>query len=130
MKIEIVSIRNERYVEFFSAVGSGIAACQNTHVVVKEVYHSEFDIDPPIKLNQNAVLVSDQRCFVRFVEDKNEIQGVVEAIDEERFGVIRLAIDCIIMIEIASDEIKEGDYLLLTMSIDEFRVALLRKNLY
>jgi hypothetical protein len=126
MKIEIVNIRNDRYVEFSSAVGSGIAICKNTRVVVKgeKVYDSEFDIDPPIKLDQNALLVSDRRCFIRFLEDKNEIQGLVEQIDEDRVGFLRLAVDCIIMIEIESDEIKKGDYLLLTLTMDEFRISL------
>jgi hypothetical protein len=125
MTIEIVNIRNEHYLEFSAAFGSGIGVCKNLQRVKKEkrYFDAEADIDIPIKLNQNAVLASDHRWFIRFLENKNEIQGVVEAIDEDRFGSIRLAADCIIMIEIASEEIKNGDYLLLTVSIDEFRIT-------
>lgn len=126
MKIDRINIRSEHYVEFSTGFGSGIGSCKNIQKVGKEEYYiAELDMDIPIKLNQNAVLVSEQRCFIRFVKNKNEIQGVVESIDEERFGYLRLATDCLLMIEIASDEIKNGDYLLLTVGIDDLRIQIL-----
>ena len=126
MKVQIVNIRDEHYVEFLSGPGTGIAFCKKIEKVKKGMeYGAELDIDPPIRLNQNAVLVSDRRYFIRFSEDKNEIQGVIESIDEERYGCIRLAVDCIILIEILSDEIKEGDYLLLTVDRNDLRIALM-----
>jgi len=127
MKIKITNIRNEHYVEFSSAVGSGIGVCKNTHVMMKGVYDydSEFDINIPINLKRNALLVSDRRCFIRLLEDKNEIQGLVDQIDEDGMIYLRLAIDCLIMVESENDEIKKGDYLLLTVNIDDFKITLM-----
>jgi hypothetical protein len=63
--------------------------------------------------------------FIRHHNNVNEIQGVVDAVDDDGIIYFRLSIDCLIMIEIESedDQIKKGDWLLLTIGSEDLQLT-------
>ena len=119
MRIKILRILNDRVVEFSSNAGNGIGTWRGTDLKQGGVYGIEIDIDTQINLGVNATMVSDTSWYIRHTESRNELQGVIDGVDEDGLAYLRLAIDCIVMVESSNKDLSTGDTLLLTIEPNE-----------
>ena len=123
MNIKVVRIIKDNVVEFSSKKGNGIGTWNYAKVEEGREYSIEFDIDPILKIGDNAKRISDKIYSIRHYNNVNEIQGVVDAVDEDGLIYFRLGEDCLIMIECEGEQIKEGDWLLLTIGAENLKVT-------
>lgn len=123
MKIKIVKIISANIVEFSTNVGIGIGTWNNNEIKEGAQYTVELDIEQKLEIGNNVKIVSEKGCFIRYSEHENEIQGVIDGVDEDGMIYLRLSIDCLIMIESPKEHFKEGDYLLLTVNVNNLRIT-------
>jgi hypothetical protein len=121
MNIKVVRIIKDLEVEFSTKKGNGIGTWYNEVEEGKE-YGVEFDVYPMVKIGDNAQRTADKTYFIRHDNNVNEIQGVVDAVDDDGLFYFRLSEDCLIMIEQEGEQIKKGDWLLLTISPENLQV--------
>ena len=124
MKIRVKEVENQ-YVEFFCTVGAGIAKCSQQNLVNGMICDVEIDINVTLKLGTNAEKNLDNNLYIQNEENINLINGLVENIDDDDIICLRLANDCIIMIEYEECEIFEGDILLIKIRKEDLEVTLI-----
>ena len=124
MKIRVKEVENQ-YVEFFCTVGAGIAKCSQQNLVNWMICDVEIDINVTLKLGTNAEKNLDDNLYIKNKGNVNWINGLVESIDEDDTICLRLANDCIIMVEYEDCEICEGDILLIKIPKEDLEITLI-----
>ncbi len=110
-------------VEFSTDIGTGIGTSENNDINIGDEYSVEFDIDKELRIGGNAKKVLGKDYFIRYSNDKNEIQGCVDGVDEDGMIYFRLSPSCLIMIESSEDEISTSDFLLLTVNVEDLKIT-------
>lgn len=87
-----------------------------------ETYDVEFTLDRIPSIGSNAEKSNDRRSLLRLDGDVVTLNGLVESIDAERIGHLRLAPDALMMLDLADPRIDRGDWLRVTARIDELDV--------
>lgn len=123
MKIQVLKIIRENVVEFSTAIGTGVGTFNTNKVNIGDEYSVEFDIDKELKIGSNARKTLDKNYFIRKFNNKNEIQGSVDGVDEDGMIYLRLSDSCIIMIESAEDKINSDSFLLLTVDVEDLKIT-------
>ncbi len=123
MKIEVIEIIDE-YVLFTCAVGSGIGKCVEKNLIKGHICDVEIDLNAVLRLGKNAWRSSGDSLYIKNDGDTNLINGLVESIDNDDIICLRLASDCIIILEYEDCEISAGDGLLINIEKAEVEITL------
>jgi hypothetical protein len=123
MNIKGFKIIKNNLIEFSTSKGIGIGTWNNNEVAGGREYSVEFDINQKLEIGKNAKVISDKIYSIRHHDGVNEIQGMVDRVDEDGLIYFRLRLDCLIMIETEKKEFKEGDWLSLTIGLEDLIVT-------
>ena len=127
MKIEVVKVvevAGKTVIDFHSSTGNsrGVWIGDDAPVIGFKI-DVEIDLDEPMIKGSNASLIADNKCN-HITLGKNllvEIKGQIESIDDDGMAYLRLAADCLIMIE--SEGFKTGDFVLLKADPNNFEIT-------
>jgi len=114
-----------RKVEFLCSAGGAIATWHGKSLPEKgKAYDSELDITETLALGTNCSK-SDLRKFTLIRDDDSttRVIGMVDSIDEDGMVYLRLADDCLIMIESSIGTFAESDWITLCINSDAFHIT-------
>lgn len=126
MHVKIIAVSGEQSrprVQFDTGIGIGVATWSGQIIPRegKEV-DVEIDIDERIDFSQNAQ-VGDQDDYGVSHYDKNVVfRGLIEDQDDDGMSYLRIAPDCLVMIESEEHSLK-GTWLRLEVSMESVRIT-------
>lgn len=113
------------WITYSSDCGAGTAHwVSNGHSPVRgRSYHVEFDIDAPLEASMVAQANDPARHGFSRLADDTLIIGVLESVDEDAVGCLRISSDCIIMVESRLDASLIGKPLSIRLNTDQLRAT-------
>jgi len=85
--------------------------------VVGETYDVEFTLDRVLDLDGNTAVSRRHEPFMEIDDARVILNGVVENLDRERIGTLRLSPDAAVMLDFADPRINPGDWLTVTADL-------------
>jgi hypothetical protein len=118
MKIELISIAQPSLVHFRCAAGEAAATWRGATIapIVGRSYDAELDVEVPLKIGENATLDATASRGLQLRGADVELSGAVEGVDTDGLVYLRLADDCIVMIESQGALFQTGDLIRLLIS--------------
>ena len=110
------------YVDTSAGVLAGIWVHDKIPAEKGRSYSVELDVNKHIT-NSGFTKTENKRCCSNVHNDLVELSGKVEFIEEDGIVVLRLARDCLVMIEFKSQRISVGDYLVLKLKTHEITIT-------
>lgn len=124
MKIKVVKseqLESNTIITFETLIGEGKALWKSDHTpIINQRYDVEFNINKPIEDLEYDFKPNNPNASISNEDEFIQLLGFVESIDFDQMIIFRLSIDCLIMIESDSDCIKEGEWLFVTVEINDF----------
>ncbi len=87
--------------------------------VVGRSYEVEFTLDRIVDLDGNASVSKSGTPSLKLDGDRVTLTSLVEEIDRERIGSVRLAPDAAVTLDLADPRVNPGDWLTVTAGVDE-----------
>lgn len=126
MKIKVTNIVEEgesKLTYFACKIGQGLSCWKGKHhLTVNDEYNIEFSIEENIKKGVNAFPSDSKEPFIRSDGNTILLNGYIDSIEEDDVAYFRLAEDCLIMVEISSDNLEQGEWL--TLKCDARQVGI------
>jgi hypothetical protein len=93
------------WIRFSSGCGEGTAQWASDRHSAEEGcgYHVEFDIDVPLEAPMPSRASSPPEAGFSRMGDDTLVVGILEALDEDGMGCLRISSDCLIMVETRLD---------------------------
>jgi hypothetical protein len=126
MKISVnktIEIDGKLQINFVSKIGEGLAIWKNEQVPnLGFTYDVEFNIEQLVEKQVNAFSSTEKEPFLKLVENTMCLNGFIDSIDEDGVAYFRLASDCLVMIEVNPENIKQGEWLVIKCDSETLEV--------
>ncbi|MDD9941114.1 MAG: hypothetical protein OXU20_08760 [Myxococcales bacterium] len=116
MRVELVDIGSTPegdtiVVQFESAVGAGRGRWgSEKHPKIGERYSVELDVDGGISKYRPEFVDAAVAASICVTQGHTVLCGLLEAVDPDGMGYLRLGADCLVMIEIDMDRAETGSW--------------------
>ena len=103
-------------VRFTCSFGMGTGAWKGRNAPVPGTVHDlEFDVMPQLEIGTNASIVEGKEHSIRTDGNRNWLVGTIEAIDPDGMAHLRLAVDCLTMVEGNDNDVELGSQVKFTV---------------
>lgn len=120
---KIIETDGRIQISFVSKIGEGLANWKNKQMPkIDTTCDVEFNIEQFVEKQVNAFSSTEKEPFLKFVENTMCLNGFIDSIDEDGVAYFRLASDCLIMIEVNLENIKQGEWLMIKCSLENFDI--------
>ena len=97
------------------SLAAGIAWKGRNAPVPGTVHDLEFDVMPQLEIGTNASIVEGKEHSIRTDGNRNWLVGTIEAIDPDGMAHLRLAVDCLTMVEGNDNDVELGSQVKFTV---------------
>ncbi|WP_052552465.1 hypothetical protein [Enhygromyxa salina] len=91
--------------------------------MVGATYDAELDVEDSIELGRNATITSDGDNGISMEAGKVVVTGVIESRDGDGMTYLRVARDCLLMIESDDDDLGVGSRVRISLSGGELQLT-------
>lgn len=113
MKINIIAVRNdssEAVVSFRCQIGDAVALWRSTKLLPLVGQEYQAELDTGVVLRDDAIIhgASSVKSQLGCVGPKTRLIATIESVDDDGMAYLRLAPDCILMVESAGESVRPG----------------------
>jgi hypothetical protein len=97
-------------IAFSCAIGGGVATWRSAHGPphAGRSYDVEIDIADSMELGRNTSILAAPRPAISGTEERARLSGTIDSVDEDGLVYLRLAPDCVVMIDASPGEFEPG----------------------
>jgi hypothetical protein len=120
---KIIETDESVQISFVSKIGEGLANWKNKQMPkLGLTYDIEFNIEQFVEKQVNAFSSTEKEPFLKLIENTLYLNGFIDSIDDDGVAYFRLASDCLIMIEVNLENIKQGEWLVVKCNPETLEV--------